>query len=766
MKSKTRSRALNSGAFDSVWEAGQELSDDSGAASRRRAWIRRRAASVVAVCVICALEGTTAWAQHGGNPQPMPATALDPAAVPKYVDPLVIPPAIPRASKIKRKGAKNVDYYEIAVRQFQQQILPTPMPATTVWSYGAVNAPATFNYPAFTIEAKWQAPVRVKWRNELVKDPIDCFHTPGGPVRANSCDYLPHLLPVDQTLHWANPGGEPCKNHMKDRDCRTNNPDPYLGPVPMIVHVHGAETTEDSDGYPEAWYRPDASNIGGYTTGGSFFDTFKTSSPIGSSWTPGSAVFEYPNDQEATTLWYHDHTLGMTRLNVYAGPAGFYILRGGPGDAVIGTLPGPAPALGDPPGLDYYEIPIVIQDRSFNADGSLFYPDNRAFFEGLVPQQLQIPFIPSLARDGEPSDVSPIWNPEFFGNTLVTNGKTWPYLETEPRRYRLRFLNGSQSRFLILQLVTASDCNDPSTWSAPIPGAFWQIGAEQGFLPAPAQLTELLIAPAERADTIVDFSAVNFNGGSACLINLGPDEPFGGGVPVVDFPVADPATTGQVMEFVPVALKSADLSTPPAQLVLPAPPVLPVTANATRTITLNEEESATVCVIEDDAGNVVEVDCADPGAAAFGPTEALLGVLDGDGLSEAKTWSDATTENVGAAGDTEVWEIYNFTADAHPIHIHLVQFQVVDRQLLEAVEEDVVQPPVPIPGTARPPEVWETGYKDTVIAYPGEVTRVKAMFPLDGLFVWHCHILEHEDNEMMRPYCVGNTAACQQHNGP
>ncbi len=239
MKDKTRSRALNSGAFDSVWEARQDQSDDSGAANRRRVWIRKRTASVVAVCVICALEGTTAWAQHGGNPQPMPATALDPAAVPKYVDPLVIPPAIPRASKIKRKGAKNIDYYEIAVRQFQQQILPTPMLATTVWSYGAVNAPATFNYPAFTIEAKWKAPVRVKWRNELVKDPIDCFHTPGGPVHANSCDYLPHLLPVDQTLHWANPGGEPCKNDMKDRDCRTNNPDPYLGPVPMIVHGMG-----------------------------------------------------------------------------------------------------------------------------------------------------------------------------------------------------------------------------------------------------------------------------------------------------------------------------------------------------------------------------------------------------------------------------------------------------------------------------------------------------------------------------------------------
>jgi FtsP/CotA-like multicopper oxidase with cupredoxin domain len=750
---------------------------------KEREFFKRLITSTIAIGLVGVLQVTTATAQHGGNPQPMPASALDPTSVPKYVDPLVIPPAIPRTSKITRRGAKNVDYYEIAVRQFQQQILPMPMPATTVWSYGATNAPATFNYPAFTIEAKWQSPVRVKWSNELVKDPIDCFYTPGGPVRADSCEYLPHLLPVDQTLHWANPAfATPCKTESQGTDCRTNDPNNYFGPVPMIVHVHGAETYEWSDGYPEAWYLPDASNLNGdYATGGSFFDVFNsgadsffandTRNAPDATWGNGAATFEYPNDQEATTLWYHDHTLGMTRLNVYAGPAGFYILRGGPGDAVIGTLPGPAPALGDPPGLDYYEIPIVIQDRSFNGDGSLFYPDNRAFFEGLEPEQLQIPFIPSLARDGSPSDVSPVWNPEFFGNTLVTNGKTWPYLNTEPRRYRFRFLNGSQSRFLILQLVTASDCDDPATWSAPIPGAFWQIGAEQGFLPTPVQLTDLLIAPAERADTIVDFSAIDFNGGSACLINLGPDEPFGGGLPGVDFPVADPDTTGQVMEFTPVALKGVDLSTPPAQLVLPAPPVLPVVANATRTITLNEEESATVCVIEDAAGNVVEVDCADPGAEAFGPTEALLGVLDETtGESVALKWSDPTSENVGSAtdangSDTEVWEIYNFTADAHPIHIHLVQFQVVDRQQLEVIGDDTVQPPVPVPGTSRPPEPWETGFKDTVIAYPGEVTRVKATFPLDGLFVWHCHILEHEDNEMMRPYCVGNTAACQQHNG-
>ncbi|KPK66604.1 MAG: hypothetical protein AMS21_01365 [Gemmatimonas sp. SG8_38_2] len=716
------------------------------------------------------LQASPAVAQHGGNPQPMPASSLDPMSIDKYVDPLVIPPAIPRTSKINVKGGKNVDYYEIAVRQFQQQILPTGMPSTTVWSYGAVGAPATFNYPAFTIEAKWKSPVRVKWINELVEDPIDCFYTPGGPVNADSCNYLPHLLPVDQTLHWANPAIDTqCKNGMIGTDCRTNDPGFYQGPVPMIVHVHGAETYEWSDGYPEAWYLPAANNLNGdYATGGSFFDVFNDGADAffananaknapNPAWQEGSVTFEYPNDQEATTLWYHDHTLGMTRLNVYAGPAGFYILRGGPGDAVIGTLPGPAPALGDPPGLDYYEIPIAIQDRSFNEDGSLYYPDNRAFFEGLEPNQLQIPFIPD-------SDVSPIWNPEFFGNTIVTNGKTWPYLDTEPRRYRFRFLNGSQSRFLILRLVTATDPDDPSTW-VEVPGAFWQIGAEQGFLPAPIQLDELLMGPAERADTIMDFSAIAVPAGSGLyLVNVAPDDPFGGGTVGVDFDPADPMTTGQVMELRPVPLKSPDASTPPAQLLLPAPPVLPAATQATRTITLNEEESATVCVVEDMDGNVVEVDCTNPAAEPFGPTEALLGVLEADGSSTPLMWADPTSENVSAAGNTEVWEIYNFTADAHPIHIHLVQFQVVDRQALATDEEGMATQPAQLIGQPRPPEVWETGYKDTVIAYPGEVTRVKATFPLNGLFVWHCHILEHEDNEMMRPYCVGNTAACQQHN--
>jgi hypothetical protein len=472
----------------------------------------------------------------------LPGGSLDPTTIDKYQAPLIIPPAMPRSDKINRRAAKNIDYYEIAVRQFEQQVLPPGSPMTTVWSYGAVDYPGTvaeggsFNFPSFTIEAKWTKPVRVKWINDLVD---------------GDGNYLSHLLPVDQTLHWANPLGD-CIDGSVHTDCRGSSQMPYLGPVPIITHVHGAETTEDSDGYPEAWYLPAANDIPAeilFDTG-SFYDTFKNGSPLGDMWEPGAVVFEYPNDQRATTLWYHDHSLGMTRLNVYAGPAGFYLLRGGPDDEVYGRLPGPAPALGDPPNRRYYEIPIAIQDRSFNDDGSLYYPDNRAFFEGLEPDQLQIPFIDDPAVGG-PSDVSPIWNPEFFGNTMVVNGRTWPYQEVEQRRYRLRLLNGCQSRFLILKM----DTDMP----------FWQIGAEGGFLPEPIELDELLVAPAERADVIVDFSDFPV-GTEIIMLNLGPDDPFGGGEPGVDFDPADPQTTGQIMKFRVVKRKGKDKSTPPEGL--------------------------------------------------------------------------------------------------------------------------------------------------------------------------------------------------------
>jgi len=629
---------------------------------------------------------------------PVPGGTLDPLPdSEKYILPLVKPPAMP----LSKGSNKNRDKYKIGVRQFSQRILSPPYPETTVWSYGSVDFPGTvaqggtFNYPAFTIEATANKVTMVQWFNELV-DALG--------------NYLPHLLPIDQTLHWANPPGG-----LAMRDRRGTDPTRYMGPVPIVTHVHGAHVAEDSDGYAEAWYLPNALNIpAGYATTGTFYDYFNTK--YAHYWAPGSAAFMYTNDQPATTLWYHDHSLGMTRANVYAGPAGYWLIRGGPNDMDLGYV---APGVGDDPLGEYTEIPIVIQDRSFNVDGSLFYPDNRAFFEGLDISQLQIPFIPDPACDDLPSDVSPIWNPEFFGNMMVVNGFTWPFLEVEQRRYRFRFLNGCNSRFLILKMS-----NDMP---------FYQIGSDQGFLPETVQLTELLMAPAERADVIMDFTNVPANT-EIILQNIGPDEPYGGGIPGLDFDPADPNSTGQVMQFIVKAATSPDTSILP--ITLPAAP-FPGPSAVTRALSLNEEESASVRVSEDDDGNIV-FNCET--GEVFGPTSALLGTVNPDGTGLPLLWMDLITENP-ALGSVEIWEFHNFTADAHPIHIHQVHFEIVNR-------EDGS-------GNMRGPEAWETGYKDTVITYPGEITRVKAFFDLPGFYVWHCHIVEHEDNEMMRPFHVG-----------
>ncbi len=649
---------------------------------------------------------------------PIPGGSLDPLSVPKYSTPLLIPPVMPKASTIPQPGGKAADYYEISMRQITQQILPANLPATTVWGYGAVTkvGPGLLihNAPSLTIEADWNRPVRIKWINDL-KD-------------ANG-NYLPHLLPVDPTLHWANPpqGADPLYG-TGTRDSRpefATTPGPYTGPVPIVTHVHGAVGVGDeSDGYAEAWYVPAAGNIpAGYATEGTWYNFFKNKAmaKYGAAWGPGFAVFQYPNANRASTIWYHDHALGMTRLNVYAGPAGFYLIRGGPAgdqavlDSRFGTpavLPSPAPKVGDkfPPNKTYFEIPIAIQDRAFNEDGSLFYPDSRTFFDGATADDPG--FIPF-------TDLSPIWNPEFFGNMIMVNGNTWPFQTVQKRRYRFRFLNGCQSRFLILDFNSISGVE------------VWQIGNEGGFLAAPVNLTanhgnRLLMGLAERADVIVDFTNVPV--GNRVLRNVGPDEPFGGG----DFDAADPDTTGQVLQFRVIPAAVPDPTTPPEFLVLP--PITPLPAPVrSRPLALLEQ------------------------ASQFwdGPAEAMLGILDGDGNPVHRMWADAVTENP-SVGDTEVWELYNFTADAHPMHVHEIVFEVVNREAL-VLDPDTGEPvqPVQLSGTVRPPEAWEIGLKDTVIAYPGEVTRLRAKFENPGRFVWHCHIVEHEDNEMMRPYQIG-----------
>ena len=344
-----------------------------------------------------------------------------------------------------------------------------------------------------------------------------------------------------------------------------------------------------------------------------------------------------------------------------------------------------------------------------------------------------------MALDGQMSDISPQWNPEFFGNTMVVNGKTWPYLNVEQRRYRFRLLNGTQSRFLILKMS-----NDM---------LITQIGSEGGYLPEPVKQRQLLIAPAERADVIIDFSKVK-KGTRLILRNLGPDEPFGGGEAGEEFEPSDPGTTGQVMQFRVGKATSPDTSATPDKLKLPEIKKLPK-ATRVRNVSLNELDSSTVKASEDEHGNIV----LDPDGEPFGPQEAALGTwekMPGDDDDDMGTpmpmmWMDAVTENPDV-GAVESWIIRNFTMDAHPIHIHQVQFQVQRREVIDPM----MSPHGKLgEGAVIQPEPWETGFKDTVIVYPGELTRVKAKFTIAGLFVWHCHILEHEDNEMMRPYRVG-----------
>ncbi len=614
--------------------------------------------------------------------------------------------------------------------------------------------------------------------------------------------------------------------------------------MPIVTHLHGAHVDWTSDGYPETWWLPAAKNIpAGYATSGSLFGDSTGTNPGNL----GYADYLYRNDQPATTLWYHDHALGMTRTNVYAGLAGFWLIRGdhtdaGGGPVVTdavddsatpaandGVLPGPAPVAGDavvalnspgnPVRNAVREIPIVIQDRSFNSDGSLFYPDNRAFFEGLKMADLLVDFAPE-------SDMAPIWNPEAFFNVMVVNGVSWPKLDVAQAQYRLRLLNGCNSRTLNLALFVVDPATGRIDRTHEIP--FYVVGSDQGQLPKvvkistgyatalpgdgtlPAADTEapdpdqaLLMAPAERPEVIVDFSGLP-DGTIVRMVNTAPDSPFQGfnNLPG-EAETADPLTSGQVMEFVvkssltgasPTDPNGATPATAVKDLSLNPEPALGPEVRE-RQVSLNELESKDICVVGgldgsvllqldvppyDPTGTIIPGDteakfqdrCAAAGGVPYGPRIALLGTVD---LSDPNNptavplrWTDKTgvstpadvkmangdtiqvevTENP-TVGDTEEWQIYNFTEDAHPIHLHQVRFEVEGRTLFDGT--------TPSPhGSLQP---WEEGYRDMVIAYPGEITTIKAKFDILGLYVWHCHILEHEDNEMMRPFVVSPPSA-------
>jgi spore coat protein A len=391
--------------------------------------------------------------------------------------------------------------------------------------------------------------------------------------------------------------------------------------------------------------------------------------------------------------------LGITRLNVYAGLAAAYLLNdpGDPIDAALAEMP---------------QIPLVIQDR-------MFYPTAD-------------PGVLRLAYPDAPAD-APNWDQsrpsiplEYFGDVIIVNGKAWPFLEVEPKRYRLRILNGCNSRILRLSL------------SPSLP--FAVLGMEGDHLPggvAPVPLRELTLGPAERFDVIVDFAQAR--GKTVTMTNTGAKKPFPTGTP------PNPRTDGRVMQFRVARAAVADPTPAPATLVLDGSVVPdPAPATPVRSMLLFEAMDH------------------------FGRMLPLLGrVSPSAGTGTARLWSDEPPDVQPAQGVPEYWDIYNTTADTHPIHVHEVLFQVVSRQKLKWTARSVMldQESHELPdgphvtgiarqGAAKAPPAWETGRKDTVLCPPGEITRIKVRFGTTGRFVWHCHILEHEDNEMMLPLVV------------
>jgi FtsP/CotA-like multicopper oxidase with cupredoxin domain len=624
-----------------------------------------------------------------------------------------------------------------------------------------------------TIEAVRGTPTTVTYVNNLPPN--------GGQVQK--------LITVDQSIHWA----DPLETGMSMVS--------YVGPPPAVGHLHGGEVPSAFDGGPEAWFTPNGIHGPAYPGSGN------------------SATYTYPNQQEAATLWFHDHALGATRLNVYAGMAAFYLLRD-PYDTGKADNPLKLPA-------GAFEIEMAIQDRQFDTNGQLYWPDGSG---------------PGL-NDTPPNPlIHPFWIPEFFGDVMIVNGAPWPYLEVEPRRYRFHLLDGCNARFLELFLV------DQATKGAGPP--IWVIGTEGGLLDVSVKLNDpakfdpnklkpnpplLLMAPGERYDVIIDFTGL---AGKTFILRNAAKAPYPAGDP------DDGTTSGLVLMLkVTKPLSSADTTYNPAsgqplrggsnqmpaivRLANPATGRLAsgVSAQVKRQLTLIEvgsEEGPVEVLVNNSRYDGKIDDTATPIAG-----------------SQADRHGNWLTE-LPKVGSSEIWEIINTTGDAHPIHLHLVQFQLMNRQAFDVTKYRALydtqflggqyggiiptldgpawgtvnyQPGAYIPGYGPPNNYFqpnaegalggnpavgpflkgpvitpttlnsagqshpdahpnEAGWKDTIQANPGQVTRVAVRFtpqdvpisetygqnlyPFDPTtgpgYVWHCHIVDHEDNEMMRPY--------------
>jgi spore coat protein A, manganese oxidase len=656
----------------------------------------------------------------------------------KFVQPLRgvgpggIPVAAPDAFAAPVTG---VTHFSINIGQFTDQLHPSLGP-TTLWGYnpvvalgGAVGAQPQKHLGGIIV-AQRGTPIQITFTNGL-------------PTT--------HILPVDVSANF---------------------PDATLRKNMSVTHLHGGLVPWISDGGPFTWATPDGQY--GPSVQSAAGNIYKLLNPA---LLPGQTEHYYPNDQSARLVWYHDHAHDLTRLNAYAGVASAYIIRDG-FEANLRNL-----GLPDFVENGGREIPIVIQDKIFVGANILTTDPTWPGPTGVGSLWYAHVYDPKRYKlTGKKSGLpDPSIVPEFFGDTMLANGTVFPEATVEARRYRLRILNACQARFLNLQLYVDDGSPDGITL-APVTLTptnakgpdFLVLGTEGGFLPNPALVPanttfnaatfsgSLITAPAERWDLLVDFSG---RAGQRVIMYNDAPAPFPVGDPRNDyFPGApgNPTVTTpgfgpnsrQIMRFNVIPATSADppLAISPATDLTAGNESLPIPRGVTalppgvpvRRLTLNETFDA------------------------FGRLIQLLGtdvapVNAGQGFGRAYT--DPTTEAVENGSD-EVWQIANVTGDTHPIHFHLVNVQIISRQPFSAKNYNGGAPTVT--GPARPPDNDESGWKETVRMNPGEVTTVFIPFKLPPVpftvpasprtggneYVWHCHILEHEEHDMMRPLVV------------
>jgi spore coat protein A len=626
--------------------------------------------------------------------------------------------------------------------------------STPVWGYGYRGA---YTWPGKTFEVNSNRRQYVLWTNNLRKFerrgrrirrvPLQSILTGKDNRSIGEGNYTDRSV-YDTSLHWA------YSLHGYEQYTLENDG------VPIVPHVHGGHTKDIFDGNPEFFFSPD----------------FKIRGPR---WR--RPVYRYDNDQPAGTIWYHDHALGITRLNVYAGMAGFYIIRDNFDTGKFGN-PLDLPAFP-------YEAALAIQDRMFKDNGELFYPafPGDPFYGDFITGEGA--FLPDDQFPGG----GPTGLAEFFGDHMLVNGKIWPKMEVEPRNYRFRCLNGCDSRFLAVQFFEvppgATDFSNAKQHS------FTVIGSDQGLASSPTTVDTLVMETGSRYDIIFDFKKVAKDN-RVIMKNIGGDEPFGGGLIINDGP-RDFPEMNRIMAFDVVL--DYDSNVPDASPSgITFGPEVGTPTRPPRKVALFEGTDeygrlqpilGTAEPATDYAGNPINWPNTKPYIAA-----GLVGQMEG-----AIAWHSPTTENP-ALHSTEIWEILNVTGDAHPVHLHLVNFEVLGRKEIvwdsRTDEEDrvlsvdpnndpgadgtylVAQPVVqhntkdtgdygngfkianPTYGNAaeppqKPDAYVENAPKDMVTALPDQVTIIKATFDRPGRYVWHCHILSHEDHEMMRVLHVG-----------